>query len=741
MPDFAAHGRRARLTLNVVCVTLVLTLVGLAGCQTPPGARPGRKPLTRDLLDGRGVDFDGSYARGMTWLDDGRHYLHRREGRLIRVDALTDVAEPAYDQDALEAALRSHEDFDEAAAKRLARQPTEWTKDRTAVQLQHQDGLYFYRFSDGQLKRIGADTQPRRVVDLAPNGRFVAFVRDNNLFTVDTDTGAQQPLTHDGSDTLLNGVLDWVYQEEIYGRGQWRAFWWRDDAEVLAYLQLDEAQVPVYTLVDYMPLHSTIEQTRYPKAGDPLPTVRIGLVRPTSAETLWADLSKYDGTDILLVRVSWAPDGRLILSVQDREQRWLDLDEVEPETGALRTLLRETSPAWTDNLAHPRWLPDGSFLWLSDRTGYRHIYHYTRDGQFLQPVTGGNWAVGSIVGCDADAGWVYFTGARETVLEAHAYRVPLAGGEAQRLTEPGFDHRVEFDPQCRFFFDTFSNAGTPTQVHLRRHDGARVRVVSENTVAALAEYAWSVPELLQIPNRDGLPMNVQLIRPPNFNARKKYPVLCPIYGGPDAPVVRNRWGGNRQLLYQYLAQQGYLIWRCDPHSATGGVAQAAWRAYRRLGVTELADLEDSLQWLIRQGYADPERIGIMGHSYGGYMAAYALTHSRMFRMGIAGAMLSDWRNYDAVYVERYMQTPAHNPEGYDAASVAQAAARLHGRLLIVHGLLDDNVHFQNAAQVIDALQEHGRMFDLMVYPRDRHGIGRGRPHYGELELQYIRAHL
>jgi dipeptidyl-peptidase-4 len=712
--------------------------------QTEPTTRPEtqpapRKPLTLEAIygpEGR-ADFDGSYARGMEWLEDGQHYLQRRDGQLVRVAALTDEAQAAYDQDALEAALRAHEDFDERAARRLAGRPTSWSDDRRAVLIRHNDHLYVYRFAEGRLRKLTRDTLPRRVVNFSARGDAVSFVRDNDLYAIDTRTGRQRRITRDGSETLLNGILDWVYQEEIYGRGRWRANWWRDDAEYLAFLQLDESGVPLYTIVDYMPHMSTTERTRYPKAGDPNPTVRLGVARRKTGRTVWVDLSVYEGIDILIVRVLWTPDGQLLFFVQDREQRWLELNEADPKTGRMQTLIREASPAWIEPIAGPHWLDDGSFLWLSERDGYRHVYHYARDGWLLRRVTGGDWSVRSLIGHDAKTGWVYFTGARETVLETHAYRVQLTGGLVERLTEPGFSHNVSFDPTYRYFVDTFSNVTTPTKVYLRDADGGLVRVISENEVAALDEYIWTPPELLRIPNRDGFLMNARIIRPPDFDPGRKYPVWCGVYGAPGAQSVHNRWRGRRLMFDQYLAQQGYIVWHCDPYQASGAGVVSAWFAYRRLGQTELADLEDGLRWLIDQGYVDPSRIGVTGYSYGGYFVSYALTHSTMFKIGIAGALVSDWRNYDSVYTERFMQTPQRNPQGYERASVTEAAANLHGRLLIIHGLQDDNVHFQNTAQLIDALQQKEKMFDLMVYPRDRHGIGRGREHFRALQLDYV----
>ncbi|MBU0638779.1 MAG: S9 family peptidase [Planctomycetes bacterium] len=707
-----------------------------------PQSAAGQALLSFEAIHGPGsVDFDGSYARGMSWLPDGQHFLHRRGNTLQRVDALTDESEPAYDHERLQQALEQSGDFNKRSAERFANRPGTHNRERTAVLIQHRNRLYLYRYAEAELTRLSAVRTQRRAVALSPRAGFVGFVRENNLYTIDAASGTQHQLTGDGSDTLLNGVLDWVYQEEVYGRGDWNAHWWRDDDAFVAYLQLDESQVPLYTIVDQTQLHPEPEQARYPKAGDPNPTVRLGVVRPTGGDTVWVDLAPYADIDFLVVRVGWAPDGQLIYQVQDREARWLDLNEANPTTGRSRRLLRETSPAWVDFFGQPHWLDDGSFLWLSARDGWRHIYHYARDGQLIRRVTGGAWEVRSLHGHDPQTGCVYFSGTRDTPIESHAYRVKLAGGPTERLTTPGFSHSTDFDPTFRFFIDTFSNITTPTKVHLRGSDGALVREISENEVPALADYRLATPEFVRIPARDGYVMNALLIRPPELEAGRKYPVFMETYAGPHAPSVHNRWGGRGLMVQHMLAQEGYIVYVCDPRSASGQGDISAWQAYRRLGVSEVADLEDHIRWLGQLDYVDTDRVGLDGYSYGGFMVQYALTHSRMFRMGVAGASLSDWRNYDSIYTERYMQTPQNNPGGYDRTSVNRAAGNLHGRLLIVHGVLDDNVHFQSTLQFIHELQQAGKTFDLMIYPRDRHGLGHGWRHFVNMRLDYIRNNL
>ena len=735
---------RARFIRPAYLLLPILAAI-LCGCPTsvqPESPPAQRRLLTIDNVFGRNqLNFDGSYARGLRWDDDGQHYLQRRGGELMRIHARTGKAETEPTERQLRRMLLEHPGFSEQHAQRLARRPVAWTSARDAALLSHSGALYFADLTANRIRKLAGDGRERRLAALSANGKAVSFVRGNNLFTLDTHRGHERQITHDGNAITLNGVLDWVYQEEIYGRGRWSAAWWRDDAKHLAFLRLDVSPVPQYAIANFMPHAPEIERRRYPKAGDANPVVRLGIADGETGRVVWADLARYDHSDILIVRVSWSPGGQLLFSVQDREQRWLELNQADPLSGQTRVLIRESSPAWASDAGHPYWLSDGSFLWLSDRDGHRHIYHYSRTGALRRRLTRGAWSVNDILGCDPQMNFVYFSGSVETPVETHAYRCPLRGGPVEQLTPSGHTHRVSLDPAGQLFLDTYSSCTSPPQVALRSVDGSLVRAISENKVKALREYEWSPPEILPLENRAGLPFSAMLIRPPDFDPQRSYPVYCAVYGAPGAPTVHNRWGGSGQVFHQYLAQRGCLVWRCDPHSATPGRPVAHWQAYRRLGQAELSDIEDGLNWLIAQGYADPNRILIEGGSYGGYVAAYALTHSRMFSAGIAQFPVTDWRNYDSVYTERYMQTPAHNEAGYQAASVVWAAEQLHGDLLLTHGIRDDNVHFQNSVQLIEALQRHKQPFELMIYPKDRHGIGRGRNHHDQLRLRFIEEHL
>lgn len=723
------------------------------------------RPLTREVLySDEPPDYSPELPRGLRWEADGLHYVQHIDGVPTRIETQTgEVRGEAVDAE-LRAALRASGRFDDAAIKRLSREPIDWSDDRARALLEHAGRHYVFDRGRGELWAVTRDGRTYELLTLGPAGRIVVFVRDHDLYAIDADSGRERRLTRGGGETLLNGKLDWVYQEEIYGRGNWRGFWISPDDRHIAYLQLDESRVPVYSIVRQFEGRPQTEQTRYPKAGDPNPVVRVGVVPAGGGATEWVDLSRYDGAEILVTQASWSPDGRLILAVQDREQTWLDLLAVGPGAGVARRLLREAPPGWIEPIRAPYWLSDGSFLWISPRSGHRHLYHYSSQGRLLRQVTDGPWEVRELHGVTPGSGQVYFSGLKDTPLERHAYRVSLSGvshaggrlsldAPPERLTELGYDHDVEFDAAFTAFFDTYGNVTTPTRVALRRADGRLVRMLSEGGAPALSEYIWSPPRIVRLRARDGFPLHGRLIMPPEagegfaggetggaVGASKRYPVWVSVYGGPGSQTVRNRWDA-RLALDQYLAQQGYVVWDFDPRSGGGHGAAAEWRAYKRLGQVELRDIEDGVRWLIDEGIADPQRIGITGHSYGGYMTAYALTHSKLFALGVAGAPVTDWRNYDTIYTERYMLRPQDNPEGYDAGSAVVGAADLHGRLLLVHGLIDDNVHFQNTAQMIEALQKAGKQFDLMIYPRDRHGIWAGRDHYRALTLDYVLERL
>ncbi len=671
------------------------------------------------------VDFDGPSIRSRQWLRDGLHYLEKTgNGRYNRVDARSGASEPLYDTSALEAGFEALPGFDAADTKTLLTEGTfTLSPDEGGLLIDWRRDLYFYDLKGGVAHRLTADSRPEEVPTIAPSGRLVSFVGGSDLFVVSTDGGYTRRLTVDGGPQRFNGKLDWVYQEEVYGRGDFVGHWWSPDSARIAFLQLEESSVPRFTIVNNMQNEQKIESQLYPKAGDPNPGVRLGLVSAADGVLRWANLSAYDREQILVVRVTWGPGAdRLLVQIQNREQTWLDLVEIRPSDGSSRRLLRETTPAWVSALGEPVWLEDGSFVWESERDGYRHLYHYSSDGELLGQLTSGDWDVDSVAGVDSGNGWVYFTAGRDRAVDVQLYRIRLDGSGVECLTPREGTHSIRLNPPASLFLDTWSDVSHPPRVWLDDTSGNRVREIQDNPESALSDYELGAVEFFQVPARDGFPMEAMWIKPTGFDPARRYPVLIYVYGGPQSPTVRNRWGGKTYLWHQMLAEKGYLIFLCDNRSASGKGVRPAWNVYHNLGEVELRDLEDAVAWLTGQSFIDGSRVGLWGWSYGGFMTAYSLTHSGLFKLGMAGAPVTDWHLYDSIYTERYMGLPGANPEGYRKSSVVLAADRLQGRLLLLHGTTDDNVHTQNSIQLMDRLQKAGKSFEMMFYPGARHGV-------------------
>jgi dipeptidyl-peptidase-4 len=702
-------------------------------CLATP-ALAQQKLLTLDELydPEKRVDWSGSTPTGIAWISDS-HFVYAKgepgEGRRggsqwLKVEAATGRSEPLLEASKLEAAL-ARLGLAPDETRRATRARFVWNETRTGLLVAAAGDLYQYDLPADKASRLTFTPGDEDDPSFSPDGTLVAFTRAHDLYVVGLADQRERRLTTDGSDELLNGKLDWVYQEEVYGRGNYKAYWWSPDSRSLAFLQFDEKNVPKYTLVDDIPYRPTVETWHHPKAGDPNPTVKIASVRVVGGAPKFLDLDRYAPVEFLIVDVAWTPDSKqVVFQVQDREQRWLDLNLGNPTSGDTKALFRETTKAWVDNLGPPRWLKDGSFLWFSERSGWKHLYHYKADGSLVRQVTDGRWEARTFHGVDEAKGQVYFSGTERSHIAPDVYRVALGGGAPVRLSRALGSHSASFNPAFSMYVDSWSDASTPTQVRVHHADGSELRVLEDNKAvsAKVAEYRTSKPEFLKVKTRDGFEMEAVLIKPPGFDPKRRYPVYQQTYAGPHAPQVRNSWSGTTAMYHQLLAQKGIVVWICDNRSASGKGAESTWVNYKRLGESELADIEDGLAWLKQQPWVDGSRIGINGWSYGGFMVSYALTHSRSFAMGIAGGTVADWRDYDSIYTERYMLMPQNNPEGYKASSPRFAARNLHGNLLLVHGAIDDNVHPQNTMQLAYELQKAGKPFRMMLYPKSRHGV-------------------
>ncbi len=705
-----------------------------------PEERTLGKPITFDVVHGGNAppNFAGNPVSGLTWLDDGENYLQTKEGRLYKVNARTGRSQFYFDPQKLS---RNRGGF---AASGQGRGRGGFGGDsiqgmnpqRTAVVFEQEGDLYYSTLKDFKPIRLTKGAGREEIHSFSPDGQWGAFVRGHNLHVVDVATQTERQLTKDGSKLISNGQADWVYGEEIFNRRS-QAYWWSPDSKHIAFIRFDDQKVPSFTITNSSGPRQ-VETAAYPKAGEANPFVQLG-VASANGELRWVDLNDYPAASTLIVRAGFTPDNRNVYCyVQDRAQTWLDVCVAPVEGGKPTKLLRETTAAWVDDPDSLRFLKDGSFLITSERSGWKHLYHYAADGNLLHPVTSGPWEMRNLHLVDENSGWIYFSGTRDGHLGLNLYRIRLDGTGIERLTHHGGDHRVSVSPKGNYFIDTWSDRDTPSQVRLCRTDGTPERTLDTNPVYLREEYRFGTQEYVQIRTPDGFDIEAILRKPADFDPKRRYPVWFTTYAGPHAPVVHDSWGRNRAGDEVKLSM-GFLVFHCDPRSASGKGACSTWTAYKQLGVQELKDIETAIRWLCDKPYVDATRIGMSGHSYGGFMTAYAMTHSKLFAAGIAGAPVTDWRLYDSIYTERYMQTPKENPKGYDSTSVVKAAANLHGKLLVVHGMIDDNVHADNTLQLVDALQRADKDFEIMVYPRSRHGIiGR---HYTRLQYDFMRRAL
>lgn len=553
---------------------------------------------------------------------------------------------------------------------------------------------------------------------LSPDAKSVAYLKGNDLYLTDIASATEKRLTIGGSETNLNGRLDWVYMEEIYGRGKLRAFWWAPDSQKLAFLNFDESKVPVYTLSgDHtQPLKTNL--TRYPKAGDPNPIVRLGIV-DKDGKLSWT-VNPYPEKETLIVQVGWTPDGKLLAGWQDRVQTWLDLRLYDAQLQQSKVIVRETSPAWTERLPFPVFLKDGGFIWESDRSGHRHLYRYDQHYQLQKVITSGDWDVRSVFGVDEARQRILFAANQRNPIGNDVYSVNLNGEGLQRLTEESGTHSVRWNKTFTHFLDSWSSLKQTPKQALFNDEGKQLRLIDDvGMPEKMRTLRLAKVSQQQIRARDGFLLESLLYLPPDFDPAKKYPVYQHLYAGPMAPQVNDRWSND--LYHHFLAQQGYIVWVLDNRSASNKGVASAWPIHKKLGQLELQDQLDGLAWLRAQGWADMDRIALNGWSYGGYFTSYAMTHSKAWKIGFVGAPVTDWRLYDSVYTERYMGLPQENASGYDQGSVLKAAKDLHGEILIMHGTMDDNVHPQNTVMLIDELIKGGKDYSLQLYPGAGHG--------------------
>lgn len=562
----------------------------------------------------------------------------------------------------------------------------------------------------------------------SPDGEKVAFIVNNNLYYQDLKTGIVKQITTDGKKNhILNGLADWVYEEEF---GHARQYEWSANSDAIVYVKSDESEVPeIYIPIYGKTLYPTEMRYKYPKAGEANSKVSAHVYQLTSDKNIALDLSAFKNYYIPNVIQTKKAD-EIILITSQRTQNASDILKVNTKTGAVQKLFTETDDKWidTDNVTL-EFLEDNSFIWASERDGFRHLYWYDASGKLKKQITKGNWEVTDYYGYNPKTKEVFIQTTQKGSINKVVSKVNISNGKSQIISRETGNNRANFSNNYNYFIETTSTASQPFTYTLKNNDGKTLKELRNNNelLQKLKADNFVEKEFFTIPNEAGDEMNAWIMKPKNFDPNKKYPLFMFQYSGPGSQQVSNSWDSGNTLWFNHLVQQGYIV-ACVDGRGTGYKGAAFKKAtYKNLGKYEIEDQIAAAKWFGKQSYIDASRIGIFGWSFGGYMASLALTKGAdVFKMGIAVAPVTNWRFYDTVYTERFLLTPQENPAGYDENSPTTYAHLLKGKLLLIHGTADDNVHYQNSTVFAEQLIQNNKQFDFMTYPDKDHGIYGGK---------------
>jgi len=562
-----------------------------------------------------------------------------------------------------------------------------------------------------------------RDVSLSPDGKKVAFCYNNNLYYKDLQSGKVVQITKDGKkNSIINGTTDWVYEEEF----EFTKFYqWSTDGKTIAFVRSDESKVPEFTMTLYKnELYPEYETFKYPKVGEENSKVELFLYQIEKKKTIKIDL----GNNFEYIpRLKWTKDpNKCCVYKMNRFQNDLELLIVDAKSGKTTSLLKETNDKYIEINDDLTFLGDTKrFIWSSEKDGYRHLYLYDMNGKLIKQLTKGNWEVTNYYGLDESKNVLYFQSTAISPLQRNVYELDLSAGSSRVITAKPGTNDAQFSPSFEYFVNTYSNINTPAEFGVYNRDGNEVRMIEQNKDLAqkAKDYGFEKVEFFSFKTADNTELNGYMIKPSNFDANKKYPVFMNLYGGPGSQQVLDKWSGGDRYWYQMMADKGYII-ACVDNRGTGGRGEAFKKCtYLTLGKLETADQIEAAKYLGNLPYADKNRIGIFGWSYGGFMSSSCLFKGNdVFKAAISVAPVTSWRWYDNIYTERYMQTEKTNPSGYKENSPVNFADKMKGNLLLVHGMADDNVHFQNSAELVNALVKANKQFDTYYYPNRNHGI-------------------
>lgn len=665
------------------------------------------------------------------WFDDNNYLLQKRDAvnsAIVKVNAKTGDEAIILDFNA----INSNLDETELSAE----ENIGITKDYSGLLFYNDNDLFFYSVPQKEITRLTNDKDEEVNPILSPDGKKIAYTKNKDLYVVNVETGVETRLTHDASDVVYNGYASWVYMEEIIGRSlNYRAFWWSPNSEMIAFLRFDDSPVPKFPLFDANGVHGRLEWEHYPKPGDPNPLVKMGVAHINTNKVVWID--EDESIDQYTAWPFWTPDSKeLFYQVLNRGQDDLQILSANPETGKNKLIYEEKSKTWVDFFEDVFILKNNKgFILRSQADGNDHLYLYEMNGKLKKQLTIGNWNVANIVLVDEENGKIYFEGNKDNMVDNQLYVVGFDGGKITALTKIPGTHRTSVSSNGKYFYDSYSDVNTPAKLDVYDGSGKLIRNLADSKSKIFDEYKLGKTELFYIKTDDGIDLPAMWVLPPNFDPNKKYPVLFSVYGAPGFIGVRNSFSG---YLDRYFLSQNDIIYFAFDHRGSGYFGGKGKNfSHRNLGKWEISDYAQAVKWLRTKSFVDSTKIGITGGSYGGYVTCMALTAGAdYFNYGLAEYSVTDWRLYDNVYTERYMDTPKENPEGYKNGSALTYANKYKGLLRISHGTMDDNVHMQNTIQLIDKFTSMNKHFELMLYPNERHGVR--FPKWIHAQTEYVR---
>jgi dipeptidyl-peptidase-4 len=767
-----------KLILSLFLISTLLFESTAAGPPIWPSSRNSKakwdRQITLEDIWKKGT-FKQKGVYGISSMNDGIHYTTREK---VGEDSF--IVKFKYETgEAVDTLLCSEWLVDANSGKSISLRDYTFSDDETKIMLPTAVEK-LYRHSTKEINYIWdrnsktltllSEGAKQRYATFSPKASKVAFVRENDIYIKDAVSGKEIRVTSDGKfNTIINGATDWVYEEEF---GFQRAFFWSSDGAKIAYYKFDESNVKEFSMDMFEGLYPTQYRFKYPKAGEENSKVSIHVYDLDSGEDIEIDL----GNEFEYIpRIKWTNDPE-ILSIQrmNRHQSHLDLllaNVVTKKVKVIHTEKRDTYIDITDDLT---FLGDNtSFIWSSDKDGYNHIYHYSLKGKLIKQVTSGEWDVRSYIGYDEQTNRIFYIGSENhnasikaatshkggnykveglkmdplmaNPIVKNLFTIDLQGANKTILsTESGYNDAI-FSKGFKFYINTHTDANTPNYVTLHKADGTEIRVLEDNKKlkATMVDYRIVPREFFSIKTPDAT-LNAYIIKPPDFNPTKKYPVLMYVYGGPGVQIVKDQWGGSTSFWHQMLVQKGCIVVCVDNRGTPGRGTAFSKSTYKNLGHLEVIDQMAAAKYLQGLDFVDPDRIGIWGWSYGGYMTALCMTKgAEIFKLGISVALVSNWRFYDTIYTERFLQTPQENPSGYDDNSPVNHVDKLKGKFLLVHGSGDDNVHYQNTMELVNALVDANKQFDLFIYPNRAHGIrgGNARLHLYTKMTDFVLGNL